>query len=84
MGKNFRIRVNRKGAPSITRGQSSSQNSTVTTFRDAAKAQRAMLNEPMIAIDDRVEQEVASDPLARLDMVSSYSRPRILLYMKLL
>jgi ribosomal RNA-processing protein 12 len=68
MGKNFRIRVNRKGATAIGKGKSSSQNAVVTKFRDAAKAERIAHKEPLIAIDDRVEQATSADPVAHLGL----------------
>lgn len=71
MGKNYRIRVNRKGATTIGKGHSSSQNAAVTSFRDAAKAQRLAHHEPLVAIDERVEQEASNDPVAQLGLVSS-------------
>uniref|UniRef100_A0A914Z5N7 Ribosomal RNA-processing protein 12-like conserved domain-containing protein n=1 Tax=Panagrolaimus superbus TaxID=310955 RepID=A0A914Z5N7_9BILA len=68
MGKNFRTRVNRKGTTTIGKGQSSSQNAAFTKFRDAAKIERAAHKEPLIAIDDRVEQAATADPVARLGL----------------
>uniref|UniRef100_A0A7E4VCP7 NUC173 domain-containing protein n=1 Tax=Panagrellus redivivus TaxID=6233 RepID=A0A7E4VCP7_PANRE len=67
MGKAFRVRVNRKGAVKIAKGQTSSNNAPITRFRDQAKAERAAKAEPMIAIDDR-EEMIAEDPVNRLDI----------------